>query len=92
MPLLNGLEKEYTRTMPFKGIKISLSIHMEAKTAYLCLVLAAGGAELCATGSNVLSTQDDVAAALADSGVHGRRADVQTFGRCHQMGGLPGDI
>ena len=70
MPLLNGLEKEYTRTMPFKGIKISLSIHMEAKTAYLCLVLAAGGAELCATGSNVLSTQDDVAAALADSGVH----------------------
>ncbi|MCI2062307.1 MAG: adenosylhomocysteinase [Eubacteriaceae bacterium] len=70
MPLLNGLEEEFRKTLPFSGIKISLSIHMEAKTAYLCLVLAAGGAELCATGSNILSTQDDVAAALADSGVH----------------------
>ena len=69
MPLLNGLEKEFRETKPFAGVKISLSIHMEAKTAYLCLVLAAGGAELRATGSNVLSTQDDVAAALADSGV-----------------------
>lgn len=70
MPLLSGLEEEFFKTKPFAGVKISLSIHMEAKTAYLCLVLAAGGAELCATGSNVLSTQDDVVAALADSGIH----------------------
>ncbi len=70
MPLLSGLEEEFSKTKPFAGVKISLSIHMEAKTAYLCLVLAAGGAELCATGSNVLSTQDDVVAALADSGIH----------------------
>lgn len=69
MPLLNGIEKEFRETRPFEGVKISLSIHMEAKTAYLCLVLAAGGADLRATGSNVLSTQDDVAAALAESGV-----------------------
>ena len=69
MPLLAALEEEFKETQPFKGIKISLSIHMEAKTAYLCKVLAAGGAQLSATGSNVLSTQDDVVAALADSGI-----------------------
>ena len=70
MPLLRALEDEFSRTRPFEGIKISLSIHMEAKTAYLCKVLVAGGAQLAATGSNVLSTQDDVAAALADDGIH----------------------
>jgi adenosylhomocysteinase len=70
MPLLRAMEEEFKRTKPFEGIKISLSIHMEAKTAYLCQVLAMGGAQLAATGSNVLSTQDDVAAALADFGIH----------------------
>lgn len=69
MPLLRGLEEEFVKTKPFEGIKISLSVHLEAKTAYLCLVLAAGGAKMSVTGSNVLSTQDDVAAALADSGL-----------------------
>lgn len=69
MPLLAALEEEFKVTKPFEGIKISLSIHMEAKTAYLCCVLAAGGAILSATGSNVLSTQDDVVAALADRGI-----------------------
>ncbi len=88
MPLLSSLEKEFEQTKPFEGIKISLSIHMEAKTAYLCKVLAAGGAILSATGSNVLSTQDDVAAALADDGiniyaVHG--ADQETYDRHIEM-------
>ena len=69
MPLLRALEDEFSKTKPFEGIKISLSIHMEAKTAYLCKVLVAGGAQLACTGSNVLSTQDDVAAALADDGI-----------------------
>ncbi len=69
MPLLSALEEEFRAQRPFEGVKISLSIHMEAKTAYLCKVLAAGGAKLAATGSNVLSTQDDVAAALADDGI-----------------------
>ena len=62
MPLLRGLEEEFSKTKPFEGVKISLSVHLEAKTAYLCLVLAAGGADMSVTGSNVLSTQDDVAA------------------------------
>ena len=64
MPLLNGLEDEFRKTLPFKGKKVALSVHLEAKTAYLCEVLAAGGAEMYVTGSNPLSTQDDVAAAL----------------------------
>lgn len=69
MPILRGLEEELKETQPFKGVKISLSVHLEAKTAYLCKVLAAGGADMSVTGSNVLSTQDDVAAALADEGM-----------------------
>ncbi len=69
MPLLSELEEEFSRTKPFEGLRISLSVHLEAKTAYLCLVLAAGGAKMSVTGSNSLSTQDDVAAALADDGL-----------------------
>lgn len=69
MPILRSLEDEFRQSRPFEGIKISLSIHMEAKTAYLCKVLVTGGAKLAAAGSNVLSTQDDVAAALADDGI-----------------------
>lgn len=70
MPLLEGLEKEFRRTLPFKGLKIALSVHLEAKTAYLCKVLAGGGAEMFVTGSNPLSTQDDVAAALVRDGLN----------------------
>jgi len=70
MPLLRGLEEEFACIKPFAGLKIALSVHLEAKTAYLCQVLAAGGAEMWVTGSNPLSTQDDVAAALAECGLH----------------------
>ena len=69
MPLLAGLEEEFSKTRPFEGVRISLSIHLEAKTAYLCKVLVAGGADLRATGSNVLSTKDEIAAALVESGI-----------------------
>lgn len=69
MPLLRRLESEFMETKPFEGVKISLSVHLEAKTAYLCKVFAAGGALMSVTGSNVLSTQDDVAAALAEEGI-----------------------
>ena len=70
MPLLNSLEEEFSKTLPFKGLKIALSVHLEAKTAYLCEVLAAGGAQMYVTGSNPLSTQDDVAASLVKSGLN----------------------
>ena len=69
-PLLRSLEEEFSQTKPFAGKKIALSIHLEAKTAYLCKVLAAGGAEMYITGSNPLSTQDDVAAALVEAGLN----------------------
>ncbi|MDR0571148.1 MAG: adenosylhomocysteinase [Clostridiales Family XIII bacterium] len=88
MPLLNGLEAQYSEEKPFKNVKISLSVHLEAKTAYLCEVLAAAGAEMSVTGSNVLSTQDDVAAALAAAGmkvfaVHG--VGQEDYGRHLEM-------
>ncbi len=70
MPLLNNLEKEFSRTRPFEGAKIALSVHLEAKTAYLCEVLSSAGAEMFVTGSNPLSTQDDVAAALVHEGMN----------------------
>lgn len=67
--LLRTLEKEFSESKPFAGKKVTLSVHLEAKTAYLCLVLAAGGAKMYVTGSNPLSTQDDVAAALVKAGL-----------------------
>ena len=69
-PLLRSLEAEFAASKPFAGKRVALSIHLEAKTAYLCKVLAAGGAELFVTGSNPLSTQDDVAAALVKAGLN----------------------
>lgn len=68
MPVLNLIKKEFEETKPFAGKRISMSIHLEAKTAFLAKVLKAGGAEVYVTGCNPLSTQDDVAAALAAEG------------------------
>ena len=68
MPILNTIKEDFIKEQPFKGLKISMSIHLEAKTAYLAKVLKAGGAEVWVTGCNPLSTQDDVAAALVDDG------------------------
>ena len=68
MPILNAVRADFSRTLPFRGMKIAMSIHLEAKTAYLAEVLHAGGAEIHITGCNPLSTQDDVAAALAAEG------------------------
>ncbi|HBX22380.1 MAG TPA: adenosylhomocysteinase [Desulfotomaculum sp.] len=69
MPVLNAIREEFEREKPFQGLRIALSIHLEAKTAYLAEVLRAGGADVSVTGSNPLSTQDDVAAALAYAGM-----------------------
>ena len=70
MPLLESLDKEFLETKPFAGLKVALSVHLEAKTARLCEVLADGGAQMFITGSNPLSTQDDVAAALVHEGLN----------------------
>ena len=68
MPIVDRIEKEFIKTQPFAGLKISMSIHLEAKTARLAHCLRAGGATVRVTGCNPLSTQDDVAASLAADG------------------------
>ena len=82
MPVLTTIEERYAKERPFEGLRIAISIHLEAKTAYLALVLKAGGADVYATGCNPLSTRDDIAAALDSLGVnvfaeHG--ADAETY-------------
>ena len=52
MPAMSELQRELENEQPFKGVKISMSIHLEAKTAVLALALKAGGADICATGCN----------------------------------------
>ena len=69
MPVLNSLNKEFLKTKPLAGINMVVTVHLEAKTAYLCMVMKNAGANVVVTGSNPLSTQDDVAAALAEHGV-----------------------
>lgn len=69
MPALVAIRERFEKEKPFAGKKITISIHLEAKTAFLALCLVAGGAEVHATGCNPLSTQDDVAAGLASMGV-----------------------
>jgi len=73
MPALGGIEARFERERPFEGLRIAVSVHLEAKTANLGYVLSKGGAQVRLTGSNPLSTQDDVAAGLASMG-------VETFG------------
>ncbi|AGA58439.1 adenosylhomocysteinase [Thermobacillus composti KWC4] len=69
MPVLNRIRERFEREKPFAGLKVAISLHLEAKTAYLAKVIAAGGAEVAITGSNPLSTQDDVCAALVEDGI-----------------------
>ncbi|OZB91720.1 adenosylhomocysteinase [Paenibacillus sp. XY044] len=69
MPVLNEIRKQFEAEQPFKGLKVTISLHLEAKTAYLAKVVKAGGADVTITGSNPLSTQDDVCAALVEDGV-----------------------
>lgn len=69
MPALSAIEERFEREKPFAGLRIAVSVHLEAKTANLGLVLAKGGAEVHLTGCNPLSTQDDVAAGIASMGV-----------------------
>lgn len=70
MPVMDGLYEKFKLTGAFKGKKVALCIHLEAKTAYLALTIKKLGAEVWVTSSNPLSTKDEVAAALAKNGVH----------------------
>ncbi len=74
MPVLSRLRERFIIEQPFKGMRIAVCVHLEAKTAYLGLLLRDGGAQVSITGSNPLSTKDDICAALADEGM-----DVHAF-------------
>ncbi|PTM59232.1 adenosylhomocysteinase [Desmospora activa] len=69
MPVLNRIRQEFIEEQPLAGHRVAISLHLEAKTACLAELLRDAGAEVAITGSNPLSTKDDVAAALAESGV-----------------------
>ncbi len=69
MPIMKNIEKRFKKEKPLKGIKIAMALHLEAKTANLAYILKEGGAIVAITGSNPLTTQDDVAEALARKGV-----------------------
>ncbi len=70
MPVMRAVDEEFSRTKPFAGKKMVITLHLEAKTAYMAEVFMHAGAEVAITGSNPLSTQDDVAAALVEDGVN----------------------
>ena len=69
MPVLRLLSERFEKEKPFDGLRVTMSIHLEAKTAYLATVLKAAGAQVFATGCNPLSTRDDIAAALDSLGI-----------------------
>ncbi|MBQ9441415.1 MAG: adenosylhomocysteinase [Selenomonadaceae bacterium] len=70
MPVMSAIDKEFSKSKPFAGKKIAISLHVEAKTAYMTEVFRNAGAEVALTGCNPLSTQDDVAAALVEDGIN----------------------
>jgi adenosylhomocysteinase len=69
MPVVATIAARFGKERPFSGLCIGMCMHLEMKTAVLGQAFQAGGATVAITGSNPLSTQDDVAAALAKSGV-----------------------
>jgi adenosylhomocysteinase len=68
-PVLNTIFRDRLSDGTLRGHKVAMTIHLEAKTAYLAILLNEAGADVTVSGSNPLSTQDDVCAALAERGV-----------------------
>lgn len=68
MPVMMALRHEYSQSRPLQGLKIAGCLHVTKETAVLMRTLRAAGAELSWSGCNPLSTQDEIAAALADEG------------------------
>lgn len=70
MPVLKIIAGEFRKSQPFKNLRLAACLHVTKETAVLVKTLMAGGAKVAICGSNPLSTQDDVAAALAGLGVN----------------------
>lgn len=85
MPVLSLIQDEFKRERPLEGIKIAACLHVTVETANLILTLKSGGAMIRLAGSNPLSTQNDVAAAMVDDGIEVfaiRGEDQDTYYRC----------
>lgn len=70
MPVLNQIKERFSKEKPLKDLTIGACLHVTKETGALIETFLAGGAKVALCGSNPLSTQDDVAAALAEKGVH----------------------
>ncbi|OGJ46955.1 adenosylhomocysteinase [Candidatus Peregrinibacteria bacterium RIFOXYA12_FULL_33_12] len=70
MSALMEIKKRFEKEKPFKNLRIGMALHVTKETAMLVKTLISGGAEIAITGCNPLSTQDDIAAALAQEGVN----------------------
>ena len=68
-PVLSAIFRDRLSDGTLQGRKLAMAIHLEAKTAYLAVLLSEAGADVTVSGSNPLSTQDDVCAALSERGV-----------------------
>ncbi len=87
MPVLAAIRKRYLQDHPFRGQRVAISLHLEAKTAVLAELLHLGGADVSVTSSNPLTAQDDVAAALDETGVEVHAlagASSEEFDTLHQ--------
>jgi adenosylhomocysteinase len=85
MPVLNLIKSRFEKEKPLKGLTLGACLHVTKETAVLMQALTAGGAKIALCGSNPLSTQDDVAAALADMGLHvfaWRGQNTEEYYRC----------
>jgi adenosylhomocysteinase len=69
MPILSSVAERFEKEQPFAGLNVVIALHLEAKTANLACVMLRGGANVAITASNPITTQDDVAQALAERGV-----------------------
>ena len=85
MPILAEIRRRFERELPFQGLRISLAIHLEAKTACLVRALRRGGAEVYVTGSNPQSTQDAIRAALVADGCVVHAVHGASFERYHEF-------
>lgn len=85
MPVLGAIGERFSREKPLEGLRIALSVHLEAKTAYLAKILTRAGAQLSVTGSNARSTQDSVCAALVDDGLMVHAMHGVTQEECVQL-------
>jgi adenosylhomocysteinase len=80
MPVLRSIRERFAAERPLEGLTVGACLHVTAETGVLARTLAAGGAHVVLCAANPLTTQDDVAGALAEAVVHGRRGDDPAAG------------